>query len=91
MAQPRASMVGMKTTTQTIETVIETRYAANAMTCDPIVVDWAASHLATLTSAEHAGREWKRINRKIEKTGRPTSWPRYEHPLFAAYFAKKAA
>jgi len=77
-----------KTARITIESVIESRYGITEAQADAIVVEWAAEYLATLTSKEDAGKQWRRLNARRHRMGRYTSIPAYKSTLWDAYFAK---
>jgi hypothetical protein len=77
----------MNTTTKTknaIENLISSRYGANALSCDAIVIEWAAGKLAE-SDVNFAAKEWRRINSRREKLGRYTTIPQYGSELFAAF------
>lgn len=80
----------MNTTQKTknaIENLIATRYGANALSCDAIVIEWAAGKLAE-SDVDAAGREWRRVNGRRARLGRYTTIPQWGTPLWTAYFAK---
>lgn len=79
----------MSSSTCVIENLIESRYGANALTCEPLVVEWAAEHLAKSIGKDKAAGEWKRLNARREALGKYTTIPSYTSALFAPYFERK--
>ena len=72
----------------TLETVIQSRYGVSLISCDSIVVEWAAHHLATLTDVFVAGQAWRKAESKRNKLGKYTAIPGYNDPLYDAFTAK---
>lgn len=75
-------------TVRAIENLIASRYDANALMCDAIVVEWAAGILAESIGDEAAAKEWKRLNARREKMGRYTTIPVWASPMFNPYFGR---
>ena len=69
-------------------TLIADRYDVNALSCDAIVIGWAADILAESAGHAAAAKAWRALNRKRERLGRYTTIPQYGTPMFAAFCAK---
>lgn len=69
------------------EALIASRYGVDALTCEALVIEWAAEVLAKTEPVAKVAREWKKLNRRREKMGRYTNIPPYGSALRAAYFA----
>lgn len=68
-----------------IDNVLATRYDANPLTCEAIVIEWAAEHMADTEGEDRAIAEWMRTNARRQKAGKYTDIPRYGSKLWAAF------
>lgn len=74
--------------TTKLETLVATRYGVDALSCDALVVEWAAGVMAETDGALAAGRAWRKLNARRTRLGRYTATPRWGSPLYAAYFTR---
>lgn len=77
-----------RTTKPTLESILVSRYGTTLLDAPAITIEWAATHLATLTDAWTAGQAWRKADAKRHRMGIYTSFPDYNHPLYDARTSK---
>ena len=71
---------------KTLLDLISSRYGVNGLSCDALVVEWAATVLAETVGTEKAAKAWKRLNASRAKAGRYTSIPKWGTAFWGPYF-----
>ncbi len=77
-----------RTTKPTLESILVSRYGTTLLEAPAIAIEWAASHLATLTDNWTAGQAWRKADTKRHRMGVYTTFPSWDNPLYDAYTSK---